>query len=335
MNIISYERRPLEYWNDATQSIRQNALAAAICLGLASLAKTMIEDGVKDSKTYFGTSLLCAIKRDDLDLTILLLERGGSELSWEALEQAARNGNEPMLRLLLDPKYNSKGWESSDYLHAIEGAAAGGNWNTIDFLIQMAISDNKLEDKKRLKLDNRLTMHSVYNAVLLIAAFHDQKDIVQAALDCGADPHVGSTIRFDPRRSALLEATKNGFEGIVKLLLERGANDPKDDLEDALFMAILKDRLRIVQMFLDYGAEVQPATWSDMTRPIFAAARFMRTDILKLLLDTGGADLTADSDVCKAAYSLAVSQGNTIIMRQFEERGLVAKTSPDSAVDRA
>lgn len=61
----------------------------------------------------------------------------------------------------------------------------------------------------------------------------------------------------------------------------------------------------------------------------------MRTDILKLLLDTRGTDLNAISDTCKAAYSSAVSRGNTIIMRQLKERGLAAEISPDPAVDRA
>lgn len=60
----------------------------------------------------------------------------------------------------------------------------------------------------------------------------------------------------------------------------------------------------------------------------------MRVEILKLLLDTKGADLRADSDACKAAYSLAVSRGYTSIVSQFIDRSFAAEVSPDSAVDK-
>jgi len=73
------------------QKVLQNALAAATCIGLISLAEAVIENGVKDTQTYFGTALICAIKRDEVELTVLLLATG-SELSREALQQAALNG---------------------------------------------------------------------------------------------------------------------------------------------------------------------------------------------------------------------------------------------------
>jgi len=65
-------------WNHDTkaQNILQNALTAATCLGLISLAETMIVNGTKDSRTYFGTSLIFAVKQDEVNLTVLLLEIG-------------------------------------------------------------------------------------------------------------------------------------------------------------------------------------------------------------------------------------------------------------------
>lgn len=176
--------------NTAAQNILQNALAAATCLGLISLAKPMIANGTKDTQTYFGTTLICAVKRDEVDITVLLLERGGSKLSWEALQQAARNSNKVMLQLLLDSEYKDKGWTSSDYQYALEGAAAGGNWNLIELLIQRAISDNELEGNEPLMIRGYSGGFFVpaYDVVLISAVLHGRQDIAWAALDHDASP---------------------------------------------------------------------------------------------------------------------------------------------------
>jgi Ankyrin repeats (3 copies) len=324
-------------------NILQNALAAATCLGLLSLAKTMIANGAKDARTYFGTALFCAVKQDELGLAVLLLEKGGSELSWQVLQQAARNGNEAMLLLLLDPKYKKYGWKSSDYQYALEGAAAGGRWNLIDLLIQRAISDNELEDSKPLMIRGYYggphcgifggTSDGypvpVYDAVLMSAVFHGQQHIAQAALDHGASPHARPrSIRLGFIQ-ALVAAAMKGYEGIVRLLLDKGAGKEWLHLRNALAEAIRVGWLPIVQILLDNGAEVfsRKPTTTPIRRTcpsLLAAVIYMRVDILKLLLDTRYADLKADSDLCKAAYSWAVSRGYTSIVRQFVERGLAA-----------
>lgn len=328
------------YWeHDAVaQSILQNALAAATCLGLISLVKTMITNGAKDTQTYFGTSLICAVKQNEVDLTTLLLERGGSEVSWEALQQAARNGNGTMLQLLLDPKYKSEGWMSSDYQYALEGAAAGGHWNLIELLIQRAISDNELENSKPLMIRgySRRFLIPVYDAVLMSAALHGQQDIAEAALNHGASPSARPPPCRLGKLHALVAAAMNGYEGIVRLLLDRGAGKPKHHLQWALAKSIQFGSLPIVQILLNNGAELESAAKVDLNYPsLLTAVHYMRVDILKLLLDTKGTDLRADSDVCKAAYSLAVSRGYTSIVRQFSERGLAAEVSPDSVVNKS
>jgi ankyrin repeat protein len=134
---------------------------------------------------------------------------------------------------------------------------------------------------------------------------------------------------------ALVVAAMNGHEGIVRLLLDSGADKPKKNFLVALAMAIQVGWPVIVQILLDNGAELESTTNLSQKCPcLLAAVHYMRVDILKLLLDIKGADLRADSDHCKAADSLAVSLEYTSIARQFVERGLAAKVSPDPAVER-
>lgn len=331
--------RELIFWNHhaTSENILQNALPAATCLGLTSLAKKMIANGAKDTASYFGTSLFCAVKRDDVELTALLLESGGSELTWQSLQQAARNGNEAMLQLLLDSKYKENGWKSTDFQYAIEGAAARGDWSLIEILIQRAISDGELEEKKPLMIKgyNGGFFVPVYDVVLISAVFHGNQDVAQAALDHGASP----AARPRPIRlhyyPVLVMATMNGYEEIVRLLLDRGLCESKFarfDLRLALGKAIQRGWLSIVQLLVEKGAELRPIVdhtkygyWREPT--LSSAVHYTRVDILEYLLDSKSADLGTNPDAFKVAYELAVSRGHTSIAHQFVHRGLVAEGS--------
>jgi uncharacterized protein len=63
---------------------------------------------------------------------------------------------------------------------------------------------------------------------LHLAAFFGQEDAAEILLDHGADPRVVSTNR-EVRASPVQSAAAGGHDGIVRLLLERGAS--LDDLE--------------------------------------------------------------------------------------------------------
>jgi ankyrin repeat protein len=286
----------------------------------------MIENGVKDKHTYFGTSLLCAIKQDGLHLTLLLLADGGAVVTQTEIEQAARNGNEAILQLLLDPKYKDD-VGPLDYLCALRAAAAGGQLDTIDFLIQRAITQNKLDDVKPLTIVvNGWKLTPVYDAVLLEAILYGQQEIVQAALDNGANPHARPRMPRYKWCSALDAAALMGYEGIVRLLLGRGAHKELDALQGAFLLAIQGGWLRIAQLLIDNGAELDSDMFYGKCH-LINAVRYGQADMLELLLDTKGAGLNADSDFVKEAYSLAVSHGYTTITSRFVEHGLVSHIS--------
>jgi hypothetical protein len=116
-----------------------------------------------------------------------------------------------------------------------------------------------------------------------------------------------------------------GHEGTVGLLLKRGwTNESPDGFQRALFLAVQGGWLRIAQMLIGHGAEFDSDVQSK-TCHLIGAVKYGQPDLLKLLLDTKGAGWTADSDVCKQAYSLAVYRGYTTIIDHFVGNGLALK----------
>jgi hypothetical protein len=116
-------------WSEA--SVAQNSLVAATYLRLTPLVKTMIENGIKDARTVFGTAIECAIKWGDLDSAVLLLENGGSVIGSRCIGMAGKTGQQASLNLVFDPKYNNDRYQMPwFYLFAIKGAAKCGHLET-------------------------------------------------------------------------------------------------------------------------------------------------------------------------------------------------------------
>jgi ankyrin repeat protein len=101
---------------------------------MTSVFETLVKTGVKDINTCFRTALLCAVRRDDLNSVALLLEKGDATMTARALEEVGRNGDNAMLQLLSEERSKWPQFEKPKevnelhfyYLHAIQGAAAGG-----------------------------------------------------------------------------------------------------------------------------------------------------------------------------------------------------------------
>ncbi|KAF7556386.1 hypothetical protein G7Z17_g1435 [Cylindrodendrum hubeiense] len=134
-------------------------------------------------------------------------------------------------------------------------------------------------------------------------------------------------------QSLLFLATKNCHEAIVKLLLDTGKIDPdsKDDYEQRtpISYASQYGHVAIVKLLLDTG-KVDPESKDDdeQRTPISYAAENGHGAIVKLLLDTGKADPDSmDDDKQRTPISYAAQYGHEAIVKLLLDTG---KVDPDS-----
>jgi hypothetical protein len=143
------------------------------------------------------------------------------------------------------------------------------------------------------------------NIELISAASHGETSRVQKLLLEGADVEARDNANGTP----VLWAARGGYTGIVKLLLERGANPNvvehgSKDMTPLLWAASL-DNLECVKMLLDHGADVNAATTDGYTALMQAAINGTQ-DVVTVLLEHG-ADLSLRNSENRTALSVAKS----------------------------
>jgi ankyrin repeat protein len=121
--------------------------------------------------------------------------------------------------------------------------------------------------------------------------------------------------------TALQEASFGGYENIVRLLIENGADvniKGKGGLA-ALHHAVIGSRENIVQLLLKNGADVNIQSGIGSTA-LYFAAELGNENILKSLL-VDGADVNIKSDDGKTALHIAAQVGNLNILRILLKNG--------------
>jgi ankyrin repeat protein len=314
-------------------SLFENALAATAYLGITPLFQALMENGVQDALTYFGSPLNCAIRQGDLEMTRMLLEKGfvvtdrNTTPLGQALDSAARNGHGAIVQLLLQQKCE-KDILDEHYRTAFSGAAAGGHLDIIHLLTQSAAHAGIQLNNMRFLILRSVTTprHQLQDAILLVAAVHGHKEVVQAALDNGANPN---TLAHPVLNccTPLDAAVKYGHEEVVRLLLARGANQRAHRMARPLIHAARNGWLRIAQILIDDGAEVNPVGKGIHETPLIAAVKRGRADMVQLLLENG-AELNADPAIGQEAYSYAALHRDTTTMRILIEYGFEADNPP-------
>ena len=194
----------------------QSALAAAAYLGLiVEFTELLSIHGIKNTKTHFGTSLRCAIMRDDSVIAALLLENDNSISTSDEFCQAARNGNLKILRMLFANRVEKL--SSSIYSDIIASVALGGYLHIFDFMTQKSISDNKLANANDLAFtlgpDGKLRIPDI---TLYAAIQHGHQELIQTALNNGAET---GFIRHRILHFSLEVAARLGNETIIRQLL--------------------------------------------------------------------------------------------------------------------
>jgi len=150
------------------------------------------------------------------------------------------------------------------------------------------------------------------------AARYNRQEVVQVLLAHGADPNarsMGST--------ALIWASINGSNDLVRLLLDRGADLKATDRQhgmNALQCAAMAGKADTVKLLLDRGAEVNSRDRDGKTALIWAA-HYGRDETVQVLLNHG-ADVSLKENIQGLdALLAAASRGHTVTVKLLLEKG--------------
>jgi ankyrin repeat protein len=314
------------------RSLIENALAASVYLNATHLSEKLIYNGVGDVNTYFGRPLYVAVGKGLVDIARQILDKEvpTPEVRRNAIWSAAMNGQIPAIQLLLEPKYAANiddACEWNTFELAARQAAQAGQRDTVLFLVQQASLRGLLDSWRgtvmRKSFPVRPLVAALYDSILWHAALGGQEDMVRLALDNGANIHairqpgMGCSTPLDA-------AARSGHEGVVRLLIARGASpirQRKTLVQRPLVNAVEGGWLRIAQILIEHGAEVNPDKECLDRVPLMAAVKHRNAGAVRLLLQNG-AGLEGCRAVSKEAYSYAALHGFAKIMHILEEYGV-------------
>lgn len=243
----------------------ENSLAFAAHLGLTSVVRRLLEDGVQDTRSDFGYASHCVVQHRDSQLASVFLQTK-LDLS---IRQANGNTSDCFLvheKFQCTAQNGRRGISIHHYESLICHATAFGVLETVERLIDALCDDEgafercncwfflskSVSSNPNTQVDLRTT---ALNLTLVIAAFFGDFDKAQAALNNGASASCsgeGWNMR-QMRQSALSCAARGAHEQLFQLLVRHGADlwfRAKDPL---LTSATLGGSLEIVEFCLRSG----------------------------------------------------------------------------------
>eukprot|EP01043_Picozoa_sp_COSAG02_P038580 COSAG02_NODE_2985_length_7617_cov_28.128226_3_plen_1254_part_00 len=295
-----------------------------------------------------GLLLMVAGNKDvDVGLFRMLLEAGASvhaknNEAQSALHEAARAGNEPVVRVLLgheETEYGTsmgagktkKGLLPVDIENLynetpLHVAARGGHGEMVTLLLQCGADPDNESGKAQTPLLAAAEAGETEAASRLIkwgAAINFEDDegacpihkackcgalqIVKQLIDVEADVNAAESDGF----TALHWACNQGYIVIVNLLADKGAqvNVTDEDGESPLHRAVACGHPEIVQELLKRGAKVEAADGTGRTT-LHKAANAGDVNVLKLILGKKGLDINARDEHGVCPLHLAASHGH-------------------------
>ena len=230
---------------------------------------------------YFGNALQAASIGGDLEIIKLLLERGADVNAKNgclrtALQAASLNHHKYVVKLYLEHGADvniTGGYHGS----ALRAAAINGQFEIAKMLLEHGADPNSHDASCRSALQG--------------AAAGGSCEIVKMFLEHGANPNPRlSSDVTDANRgdfsTPLVVATHCGYQGIVNLLLEHGADVNATDLETPLSAATMTGNVEIVEMLLKKGANID-GQWSTHGNPLERAVRYDQFEVVQILLKRG------------------------------------------------
>lgn len=233
---------------DANQQGINRALEYAARHGHADIVRELLA-AIDADPASMNTALLEAARHGNVDIVRILLDAGADpEIMNTALLEAARDGYIFTVRDLLDagavPNRDIIDQARNTEIKELLEKAQANRLRKIkrarmppNDKLQIAINIGDIAEVERL-----LARGADPTLGIITAATNGRADIVRVLLDAGADAN------YQDGR-ALEAASMEGYTDIVRMLLKARAQPTQ-----ALFYAVLFDRLDIVRMLLDAGA---------------------------------------------------------------------------------
>lgn len=220
----------------------------AALLGLDDILVDMLSSSDADIDTRggkCGTALIAASSRGHEAAVQVLLDHG-ADVNFQAgtlgtaLIAACDSGKDEVVTLLLDRGADID-VEAGSFDTALILASRSGHPNTVELLL-----DRGADVNMQAKSDNTALIAASCSAL------NSQEEVVELLLKRGADPNIPA----GDHGTALSSASLLGFEGVVRLLLDGGADvNARGRLGTALQMARVYDKRPVEQLLLARGAK--------------------------------------------------------------------------------
>lgn len=254
----------------------------------------------------------CAAKCGRCEVARLLLEALGINVndlvidSKTPLQVAAFEGHRNIVRLLLEPQYGcDRG--GHPLLEAMGDAARGGHLKLINITKESASHHPGF-----------YTKHSV----LVEAAHHGHPNVVQMALENGADPNIG--LSDTALEHPVWYAASRGYEDVVRLFPAGCGSRSRVTRLHALRIAVQRVFKSTAQFLLDdgpYDFNLDTLNKSAAFAPLTRVAEHRQAHMVHFILDHGF-DLSTHGEIGEMAIKRVAVNGYETVVRTLCEAGV-------------
>jgi ankyrin repeat protein/outer membrane protein assembly factor BamB len=262
------------------------------------LAKLQFRDVIWDD-----SNLVLAAGNGELEKVKTLLKNGAwadsrDVLGGTALNSAAANGREEVVRLLIASGAKLNAGEKAGKRTAIELAAYGGHASTVKTLldagaepgeaVKIAVAQGHRDVVIVFKDAGLLQVKTVEDAIAFGAA-EDVKRYVKDKKDADKPLAPGAVVSAEGTTPLMLASYLGNLDA-ARYLVDLGADvnlkEKSTQKENALMKASERGNTEIAKLLIGKGTEVN-ATDVDQMTALYKAARSGHADTVKLLLDSG------------------------------------------------
>lgn len=270
---------------DSSDSNKNTLLIIASQYGNLEMVKYLLDKSadieVQNKDSY--TALMVAVINDKVEVARYLIKKGAKtfyklfdyDTIYGAVDEAARNGNLEMVKLIITNGYPlSNEFMSSAMVAASENSRVDSLKYFIDkgadpdiqalgiTLLEISCIRGNLEVVKFL-VENGASVNGkrVKGKPLINAAQHGNTDIVEYLISKGANVNAIPVYEDGSRGgSALISAVMGGYLDIVKLLVENGADleyqEESSDKETVVMVAARNGSRHILEYLVQKGANI-------------------------------------------------------------------------------